>query len=63
MSGEANTRTLNSLTKLTVKTALIGSACFFAPALVATGFGIKILVVGGLFLYSGAVDNLINCVV
>lgn len=53
----------NSLVKVSVKCVLIGSACYLGPTLFLTAAGIKGLIVGGLFLYSGAVDNLINCFV
>lgn len=56
-------RFANSFAKLTVKTALIGSACMFAPTLLVSAYGIKTLILGSLFLYSGAIDNLINCIV
>ena len=58
-----DSRFTNSLAKLTLKTVLISTACIYAPTLIVTAYGIKTLIVGSLFLYSGAIDNLINCII
>lgn len=51
----------NSLFKFSVKTAYVGALLTLGPSLFIPGYIFKTMVVTGLLIYSGAVDNIVDC--